>query len=259
MGEGWEGWDSSAWKRGGLGENLTNVYEYMIHWCIEDGARLFSVLRTKGSGPRLAHKRARPSIREHFFIVLVTELWHQLPRVCGLSPWRASKVTWRLSWAICSSCLCLSWMGGKGWGGWTSRKMLIYLFIYSVCSPGSPNNGMYQGQPHPVCALPHPLPFFASSSDMPRSSTVGTRLVPQCLRGLRDPWGWGPTLCMDCECPPHARQYDRRITWPQFAHAAAGGTSLFLHPWADAEKQSLLAAWFPILLTPRFGSGSQGQ
>lgn len=26
---------------------------------------------------------------------------------------------------------------------------------------------MYQGQPHPVCALPHPLPFFASSSDMP--------------------------------------------------------------------------------------------
>ena len=54
----------------------------------EDRVRLFSVVlgaRISDNGHKLAHRRFLLNTRKQFCAVWVLELWHRLPRGCGMS------------------------------------------------------------------------------------------------------------------------------------------------------------------------------
>ena len=69
-------------KRKTTGDH-NNVYKYLKGGCIEDRARLFSMVprdRTRGHGHKLKRRRLHLNIRKHFFTARVTKHWHRLPR-----------------------------------------------------------------------------------------------------------------------------------------------------------------------------------
>ncbi|KAK4830127.1 LOW QUALITY PROTEIN: hypothetical protein QYF61_008554 [Mycteria americana] len=66
--------------------DFSNVYKYLRGGCKEDGARLFSIDRTRGHGDKLKSRRLLLNIRKHFFTVRVTKHWHRLPREVLESP-----------------------------------------------------------------------------------------------------------------------------------------------------------------------------
>jgi len=62
---------------------LQGIYKRLKGRCMEEGARLFSVMlsgRTRGNEHKLKHRRFCLNIRRNFFTVTVTEHWHRLPR-----------------------------------------------------------------------------------------------------------------------------------------------------------------------------------
>ncbi|GAB0203062.1 hypothetical protein GRJ2_002771800 [Grus japonensis] len=66
-----------------LRRDLINAYKYLKGGCLEDGARLFSVVpsdRTRDN------RKFHLNIRKNFFTVKVTEHWDRLPREVVESP-----------------------------------------------------------------------------------------------------------------------------------------------------------------------------
>ena len=77
-----------AWRR--LRGDLSNAYKYFKGECQEDGARLFSVMRsnrTRSNGHKPQHRNFHLSTRKNFFTVRMTEraLGQAAWRGCGLS------------------------------------------------------------------------------------------------------------------------------------------------------------------------------
>ncbi|GAB0206520.1 hypothetical protein GRJ2_003117600 [Grus japonensis] len=63
--------------------DLINAYKYLKHGCLEEGARLFSVVpsdRIRGNGHKLEHGKFHLHMRKNFFTLRVTEHWNRLPR-----------------------------------------------------------------------------------------------------------------------------------------------------------------------------------
>ncbi|GAB0184202.1 hypothetical protein GRJ2_000885500 [Grus japonensis] len=62
--------------------DLIHAYKYLKGGCLEEGARLFSMVpsdRTRSNGHKLEHRKSHLHMRKNFFTLRVTKHWNRLP------------------------------------------------------------------------------------------------------------------------------------------------------------------------------------
>ncbi|GAB0209969.1 hypothetical protein GRJ2_003462600 [Grus japonensis] len=68
---------------------LINAYKYLKGGCLEEGARLFSVVpsdRARGNRHKLENRKFQLNTKKNFFTLRVTEHWNRFPREVVESP-----------------------------------------------------------------------------------------------------------------------------------------------------------------------------
>ncbi|GAB0181578.1 hypothetical protein GRJ2_000623100 [Grus japonensis] len=69
--------------------DLINAHKYLKGGCLEEGARLFTMVpsaRSRGNGHKLEHRKFHLNMRKNVFPLRVTEHWDRLPREVVESP-----------------------------------------------------------------------------------------------------------------------------------------------------------------------------
>jgi len=100
--------------------SVINVYKHLKEGCKEDGAGLFSVVRsnrTRGSGHKLKCSRFPPNRKKHTFGVRVTKHWHRLPREV-VDPTSLEILKSHL-FVVLGSWLLEALLEHGGWTGWS--------------------------------------------------------------------------------------------------------------------------------------------
>jgi len=91
-------------------------YKYLKRGCQEDGARLFSAVRsdrTRGNRHKLKQRKSQLNTGKNFFTLRVTEHWNRLPREVVESP-SLQLLKTHLDKVLCS----LLWVTLLRQGGW---------------------------------------------------------------------------------------------------------------------------------------------
>lgn len=125
----WDSWHGFAWKREGSGGNLIIFYRYLMEGCVEDGAKLCSVVHNKDKVRANGHKQKHRK--------LCLNMKHPLFYCNG--DWTRDRLPWddvdfvysKRNWETCCSWPCLSYRVLQD-GFWKSLPNPTILWFWEM-------------------------------------------------------------------------------------------------------------------------------